>query len=185
MVLQTRLAHVDPPLSAEAMQRIESQRGAMTCSVWCLESSTSSRWPPLVPTQRVAPLCTSRDLTLAQEGAASVSSAASIPCLPLRAETCLQGKESLTLYWCWCQMRNTRKFKHQATDYNGREYMHFLLCIWGTTVSILISFSTLTDLFVSPLTMWMCEVYCICISAQYYIQGTPMRHEKLIYSLTK
>lgn len=81
-------------MSAEAMQRMDLQQGPMTCSVWCLESSSSSRWPPLVPIQRVAALCTSRAFTRAQYGAASVGGSTSLPCRPLQPESCLQGEES-------------------------------------------------------------------------------------------
>lgn len=73
------------------MQRMESQRGPMTCRVWCLESSSTSRWPPLVPIQRAAALCTSRAFTRAQEGVASVGGAASQPRRPLRPEPCHAG----------------------------------------------------------------------------------------------
>lgn len=90
------------PISAEAMQRMESQRGAMTCSVWCLESSSRSRWPPLVPIQRVAALCTSRAFTRAQDGAASVGRSTSLPCLPLQPESCLR-EEGDSLINCCCQ----------------------------------------------------------------------------------
>lgn len=83
-------------MRAEPMQRMEAQRGPMTCSAWCLESSSSSRWPPLVPIQRAAALCTIRAFTLAQEGVVSVGSSTSLPCLPLQLESCLQGEESST-----------------------------------------------------------------------------------------
>lgn len=80
-------------MSAEAMQRMEWQQGPMTCSAWCLLSSSSSRWPPLVPIQRVAALCTIRAFTLAQGGAASVGSSTSLPCRPLQPERCLREEE--------------------------------------------------------------------------------------------
>lgn len=89
----------DPRMSADAMQRRESQWGSMTCRIWCLGSSSSSRWPLLVPIQSMAVFGKSRAFTVAQEGDASEGSSASLPSPPLSR---LQGTEGISMQLLSC-----------------------------------------------------------------------------------
>lgn len=89
----------DPRMSADAIQRRESQWGSMTCRIWCLGSSSSSRWPLLVPIQSMAALGKSRAFTVAKEGDASEGSSASLPCPPLSR---LQGTEGISMQLLLC-----------------------------------------------------------------------------------